>query len=167
MTGTAASSSVAFSMAFFWAMVSVGILVHERMRMGASEDTQAADTVLAGVLISFLPVVLLLLARMVFPLTFPFSVAMLWFVVFPVSVAIGADELDYTATGTGALTGGVTTSATATTGANNNCHRIVGNLICRAFLGLRRFACLRVICSHLNMSCRRVGAHTCFQDPPT
>jgi len=80
---------LSFGLVFFWSSAAVAVLVRERMRMRGAAMTQAADIVLAGVVISSLPVTLLLLGRLVVPVSFPLSVAMLWFVVFPLAVALG------------------------------------------------------------------------------
>jgi len=80
---------LSFGLVFFWSFAAVSVLIRERMRMRGSALTQAADIILAGVVTSFLPVTLLLLGRLVVPVSFPLSVAMLWFVVFPLAVALG------------------------------------------------------------------------------
>ncbi|MCP3985564.1 MAG: GAF domain-containing protein [bacterium] len=65
------------------------VLVHERFKQRGSEQTAAADLVLMAALVSFVPVMLALLAQTVTSLPFPMSVAMVWFVAFPGAMAYG------------------------------------------------------------------------------
>ncbi|MCP5059859.1 MAG: GAF domain-containing protein [bacterium] len=65
------------------------VLVHERYKRRGSGQTAAADLVLTAALVSFVPVMLALLAQTMVSLPFPMSLAMVWFVVFPGAMAYG------------------------------------------------------------------------------
>ena len=80
---------VSYGLAILGALLSIGILVHERWRMRGGDDTAAADLVLTGVVISLLPVVILFAIELILPVTLPISLAMVWFVAFPISVGYG------------------------------------------------------------------------------
>jgi signal transduction histidine kinase len=82
-------TSYAISTAF--AVLAIGVLIHERYRMrGSGADTASADLVLTGTLVSFLPVALMTTAYVVFlPINWPYSIALVWFIAFPVTVGYG------------------------------------------------------------------------------
>ena len=63
-------------------------LVHERLRLRGSAGA-GAGLVLTGALASFLPVAVLATAYHLFPIRWPFESALILFLAFPVSVAIG------------------------------------------------------------------------------
>jgi hypothetical protein len=74
------------------AVASMGILAVERWRSRGSDRAARADVIVLGALLSFLPVVALLFVlvfvwRAAFP--FPFAVALLWFVIFPLAIGYG------------------------------------------------------------------------------
>ena len=64
-------------------------LVAERWRLRGSGRTDAADIVMLSALVSFVPVMIALLAQTLVPLPFPMSAAMIWFIVFPCAIAYG------------------------------------------------------------------------------
>jgi signal transduction histidine kinase len=80
---------VSFAAAFAGAGLAVAILVRERLRLRGSPTIGSADVVLAGALVSFTPVALLLLLRPFLPLPVPMALAMLWFAGFPLAVGYG------------------------------------------------------------------------------
>jgi len=69
--------------------ISIGVLILERRRMRGTGASRAADIVLAGALVSSVPVLLLLGVQLAFPVSFPTSATMIWFVVFPIAIAVG------------------------------------------------------------------------------
>jgi len=66
-----------------------GILAWERRRRRGDENAARADVMLAGALVSFVPVIVLLLVESFLRTGFPVPMALIWFVVFPLSVAYG------------------------------------------------------------------------------
>jgi signal transduction histidine kinase len=71
------------------ALLCCGLLLFERTRRRGEAITERADVMLLGALVSFVPVVLLLLIDGVIQTGFPVYLALLWFVVFPIAVAYG------------------------------------------------------------------------------
>ena len=83
-------SAASYAASTLGALLAIGVLVVERVRMrGTSADTSAADLVLTGTLLSFLPVALLTTAYLFLPVRLPYSVALLWFAAFPITVGYG------------------------------------------------------------------------------
>ncbi len=80
---------VNFGAAFLGAAVGIGILVRERIRMRGSGATESADIVLGGALVSFAPVAGLLALRAFVEVPISLSIAMLWFIGFPMAVGYG------------------------------------------------------------------------------
>ena len=80
---------VSFALAFAGSVAAIGILVRERIRLRGSTHAESADIVLIGALVSFAPVCLALVAMLFAPLPVPMSLAMLWFVGFPIAVGYG------------------------------------------------------------------------------
>ncbi|HEY8120807.1 MAG TPA: ATP-binding protein [Myxococcota bacterium] len=76
-------------LAFGGAVVSLGILAAERWRRRGSADTAAADLVLFGALVSFVPMALLFAVLLVAPVAVPMSLPLVWFGVFPLAVGYG------------------------------------------------------------------------------
>jgi len=70
-------------------LFSCGILAWERRRRRGDENADRADVMLLGALVSFVPVILLLLVEGFLQTGFPVFMALFWFVVFPISVAYG------------------------------------------------------------------------------
>jgi signal transduction histidine kinase len=66
-----------------------GILAWERKRRRGDENADRADVMLLGALVSFVPVILLLLLEGFLQTGFPVFMALFWFVVFPLTVAYG------------------------------------------------------------------------------
>jgi signal transduction histidine kinase len=66
-----------------------GQLALERRRRRGDDDVDRADVMLIGAFLSFVPVITLLIAEFFLQTGFPVYVALLWFVVFPISVAYG------------------------------------------------------------------------------
>jgi signal transduction histidine kinase len=81
--------SASFSIAFAGALLAVGILVRERIRMRGSPQTASADIVLVAVGLSLLPVLALVVLQVFLPMTLPIAAALVWFIAFPVGVAWG------------------------------------------------------------------------------
>jgi signal transduction histidine kinase len=81
--------SAGFYAATGMALVCCALLAWERKRRRGDENADRADVMLFGVMLSFVPVVLLLLAESVLRTGFPVYVALLWFAVFPILVAYG------------------------------------------------------------------------------
>jgi two-component system, NtrC family, sensor kinase len=81
--------SASFALALLGALLAVGILVRERIRMRGSPQAVSADIVLVAVTLSLLPVVLLMVLQLFLPMTLPIAAALVWFIAFPVGVAWG------------------------------------------------------------------------------
>ncbi len=78
----------------FWLMVAVtifclGDVAVERRRRRGEEDVARADVMLLGAFGSFVPVLGLIVVETFLRTGFPVYLALLWFIVFPVSVAYG------------------------------------------------------------------------------
>jgi signal transduction histidine kinase len=86
LSGLQVGSSI---LAFGGALGGIGILIRERIRMRGSQETASADIVLLAVLLSLLPVILLLLAQIVLPMTLPVALGLVWFIAFPIGVGYG------------------------------------------------------------------------------
>jgi signal transduction histidine kinase len=71
------------------ALFCCGLLAWERKRRRGDDAADRADVMLFGALVSFVPVVLLLIAESFLRTGFPVYLALLWFAVFPISVAYG------------------------------------------------------------------------------
>jgi signal transduction histidine kinase len=76
--------------------ITIGVVVFscvqfawERHRRRGEEDVARADAMLLGALVSFLPVIALIVAEAFLQTGFPVYLGLLWFVVFPISVAYG------------------------------------------------------------------------------
>jgi signal transduction histidine kinase len=82
-------STTSFVLGFIGVLAGISVLIHERMRMRGSGETAEADLVLTGVLVSFLPVALFTFANLFAPVRWPMSLAMVWFIVFPLCVGYG------------------------------------------------------------------------------
>ncbi len=80
---------LSFGIASVGVLAGLGVLVYERWRMRDAAETASADLVLVGVLGSFLPVAIFTLAQLFLPLAIPTSLAMVWFVGFPISIGYG------------------------------------------------------------------------------
>jgi two-component system NtrC family sensor kinase len=76
-------------LAFGAAMASIAILIAERWRLRGCGDTAAADLVLFGALVSFVPMLLLFGVLLVVPVALPMSLPLVWFGVFPLAVGYG------------------------------------------------------------------------------
>lgn len=81
--------STGFYFVSLLALSCCGILAWERKRRRGDENADRADVMLFGALVSFVPVLLLLLVDGLLDTGFPVYLALLWFVVFPISVAYG------------------------------------------------------------------------------
>ncbi|MEB2344713.1 MAG: ATP-binding protein [Deltaproteobacteria bacterium] len=81
--------SIAFYFVCALGLACCGLLAWERKRRRRDENADRADVMLFGALVSFVPVLSLLLVDSVLDTGFPIYLALLWFVVFPVSVAYG------------------------------------------------------------------------------
>ncbi len=86
-TGTGSGLALLYTLALILvSLVVVGIERH-RHREGALSDH--ADVVFLGAMVSFLPVVVGLVAELVFQTAFPFYLPLLWVFVFPLAVGYG------------------------------------------------------------------------------
>jgi signal transduction histidine kinase len=85
--GTA--QTIGIDLTFTSVVISLGILTVERMKSRGTGNTAAFDLVLAGALVSFLPVVLMFGLLLLSPVALPMSVALVWFGVFPLAVGYG------------------------------------------------------------------------------
>src|SRR5690606_19271549 len=81
--------SVGFYFVSGLGLASCALLAWERKRRRGDENADRADVMLMGALLSFVPVLLLLLVDSVLDTGFPVYLALLWFVVFPITVAYG------------------------------------------------------------------------------
>jgi signal transduction histidine kinase/ABC-type multidrug transport system fused ATPase/permease subunit len=84
-----ATMIVGLDYAFFAAVVSIGVLATERWRIRGSGATAAADLVLFGAVVSFVPMALLFAVLLYAPISVPISLALVWFGVFPLAVGYG------------------------------------------------------------------------------
>ena len=82
-------ADLAFGFGFLFALLAVGTLLRERWRARAPESDGRADVILAGVLLSLLPILILLAVELAFPIFFPVSFALVWLLIFPLAVAWG------------------------------------------------------------------------------
>ncbi len=85
--GFAWSASFFFTVGLF--TVSLAVLGAERRRHGEGPMKDAADVVFVSALVSFVPVLLLLVAEWVLQTPLPYFMALLWVFVFPVAAGIG------------------------------------------------------------------------------
>ncbi|HBZ71455.1 MAG TPA: hypothetical protein DEP35_17705, partial [Deltaproteobacteria bacterium] len=67
----------------------VVVLGHERRQMREGGSSDRADVMLLGALVSFVPVLLIMIAQMILRTSRPWYVALLWFFMFPAAVAYG------------------------------------------------------------------------------
>ncbi|MCL4685746.1 GAF domain-containing protein [Myxococcota bacterium] len=84
-----AVQNVGFFFVSAMALFCCGVLLVERTRRRGEAIADRADVMLFGALVSFVPVVLLLLIDGIIATGFPVYLAMLWFVVFPICVSYG------------------------------------------------------------------------------
>jgi len=80
---------LAYASAMLGAAAGVAALTREWFRSRRSAEAARVDVVFWGAVLSFVPVLVLLSLRLFFRVTFPTSLALLWFVVLPASVAYG------------------------------------------------------------------------------
>ncbi|MDJ0851351.1 MAG: ATP-binding protein [Myxococcota bacterium] len=81
------TASFFFTVAIF--TVSLAVLGAERKRHGEGPMKDAADVVFVSALVSFVPVLLLLVAEWVLQTPLPYFLALLWVFVFPVAAGVG------------------------------------------------------------------------------
>ncbi len=79
----------AFYFAVGMSLLSLAILSRTRLQLSDEAVIQRTDIVLAGFVASFLPVIGTLMAQIVFRLSLPLYPVLLWFAVFPLTVAYG------------------------------------------------------------------------------
>ncbi len=70
-------------------LVAIGTLVRERRREHDPDVKARADVMLGGAVVSFVPVIIVLLAQYLLRTTLPFYYATLWLFIFPLAVAYG------------------------------------------------------------------------------
>ena len=83
------SQAIGLDLSFFGVVLSLGILTAERVRRRHSGSTAAYDLVLAGALVSFVPVLAMFALLLYSPVSLPMSLALIWFGVFPLAVGYG------------------------------------------------------------------------------
>ena len=81
--------TLAYGAGMIGCVVAFLALVHERWKIRGSGRTEAADLVLTGAIVSFVPVMMALLVQALARLPFPMSLSMIWFAVFPVAISYG------------------------------------------------------------------------------
>jgi signal transduction histidine kinase len=84
-----AIAQIGFGFLIVVTIVCLGAVALERRRRRAEEDVARADVMLLGAFGSFVPVLGLIVAETFLRTGFPVYLALLWFIVFPVSVAYG------------------------------------------------------------------------------
>jgi signal transduction histidine kinase len=70
-------------------LASIVFLSYERRHMREGGSTDRADVMLLGGLLSFVPVLLIMIAQMILRTSWPWYVALLWFFTFPLAVGYG------------------------------------------------------------------------------
>jgi two-component system NtrC family sensor kinase len=70
-------------------VLSCGLFAWERHRRRGDDGVERADAMLLGALVSFLPVIALIVTEAFLQTGFPVYIGLLWFVVFPICVAYG------------------------------------------------------------------------------
>jgi signal transduction histidine kinase len=85
--------AVGFCSVLVFSFLCVGVLARERYRHRRDEAAARADAMLVGAVLSFLPLLVLLVLQLTTSLRFPMSLALLWSVFFPLSVAYGIARL--------------------------------------------------------------------------
>ena len=84
-----AIAQIGFALLLVASVLSLGAVAIERRRRRAEEDVARADVMLLGAFASFVPVLGLIVAECFLRTGFPVYLALLWFIVFPISVAYG------------------------------------------------------------------------------
>ncbi|RIL03048.1 MAG: hypothetical protein DCC71_15765 [Proteobacteria bacterium] len=84
-----AVEEVGFALLIAITLFSLGVLAVERRRRREEEDVARADAMLLGAFVSFLPVLVGILAESVLRTGLPVYFGLIWFIVFPISVAYG------------------------------------------------------------------------------
>jgi signal transduction histidine kinase len=84
-----ATITIGLDYAFLAAIVSIAVLALERWRIRGSGETAAADLVLFGAVVSFVPMAALFGVLLYAPIAVPISLALVWFGVFPLAVGYG------------------------------------------------------------------------------
>jgi signal transduction histidine kinase len=81
--------ATSYGLALAGALLGVAILVRERVRMRGSQNTASADIVLIAVMLSLLPILALIVAQTLLPITLPMALGLVWFIAFPIGVGYG------------------------------------------------------------------------------
>jgi len=89
VTASGTAMSFGLDLAFASAFGSFAILATERWRLRGTGETAAADLVLVGALVSFIPMALLFGLLLLSPVSVPMSLPLVWFGVFPLAVGYG------------------------------------------------------------------------------
>jgi signal transduction histidine kinase len=84
-----AIAQIGFALLLAASVLSLTAVAIERRRRRAEEDVARADVMLLGAFASFVPVLGLIVAETFLRTGFPVYLALLWFIVFPISVAYG------------------------------------------------------------------------------
>ncbi|NNL66192.1 MAG: GAF domain-containing protein [Myxococcales bacterium] len=85
----ALAPGLSFLSGLAFAAVGLGTLVRERRREHDPDVTARADVMLIGALVSFVPVLLILIAQYFLRSSLPYYYAMVWLFFFPIAVAYG------------------------------------------------------------------------------
>jgi signal transduction histidine kinase len=81
--------TLAFCFTIGTSLACIGFLAHERRHMREGGSTDRADVMLLGALVSFVPVLLIMVAQMILRTSLPWYIALLWFFTFPLAVGYG------------------------------------------------------------------------------
>jgi len=81
--------TVTFAWTIGISLLCLGQLAYERRRLKRGRMTDRADVMLLGALVAFSPVVFVMIGQAFFRTAFPWYVAMLWFLIFPLAVGYG------------------------------------------------------------------------------
>ena len=89
MHGMQASAGLSFGAALLGCGMGLAILTREWLRVHDDEDSGSVNVVFLGAWLGFAPVLLVIVGLLFFRVSFPASIALIWLVVFPLSVAYG------------------------------------------------------------------------------
>lgn len=81
--------AISYASALLGAAFAVGVLTREWIRARGTVDSSRVDVIFLGATLSFVPVIVGVLAQQFFKVIFPMSLLLIWFVVMPAAVAWG------------------------------------------------------------------------------
>jgi signal transduction histidine kinase len=85
----ALAPNLAFYFTIGTAFACISFVSYERQRMREAGNTDRIDVMLIGTVVSFVPVLLIMVAQAFLKTSLPWYVAMLWFFIFPLAVGYG------------------------------------------------------------------------------